>query len=376
MNIVVIFGGASVEHDVSILTGLHAARNVGDGNRVRLVYLTRDNEMRMGGVHSAISNIENYIKAGKAGASGAKFGRRCAFDGRVLRPSGGGIRGLFSRISRGFYVDAVINCCHGGAGEDGRLAAYFDVLGVPVTSSGPIGAWNIQSKSRTRELLINAGFPQPKFQILDKNKTSHKIPPFPLIVKPDTLGSSIGITVAADEDELRDAVDLAFLLDSRVVVEEFIPDAVEINCAAFRYGGRVVTSACEVIKKGGAMLDFSKKYLDSASGFVKKGASTKEVHPREDEIKALAARAYDVLGAGGIVRADFLISNGGSGEIYLNECNSVPGFLSYHLWLKAGIPYKTLLNMVASQARREFDSRTPVQNFKSDVLEKNKSLVK
>ncbi|MDR0462587.1 MAG: hypothetical protein LBG88_04670 [Christensenellaceae bacterium] len=363
MNIIVIYGGQSVEHDVSILTGLHAAKHLPRSAKIRLVYMARDGQMLASGRRGVLSKIDYYLaKVGKPAP--------CWFTNKTLCTRWG-------FLTRRFVVDSVVNCCHGGPGEDGRLAAFFDVLGIPVTSCGPEAALAFQSKSRTREILTKSDFAQPTYQVL-KGKGVANVPfdAFPVIVKPDTLGSSIGITVANNQDELDSAIEFAFTMDDTVIVEQFIKSATEVNCAVFRCGGKTITSACEVITKQGDMFSFDTKYLDSGSGFIKsprgkKTATPKQRYKYEDEIKTLAARAYDLFGARGVVRADFLVADD---KIYLNEANTIPGFLAYHLWKGIGLEYTTLLQMMTEQSISA-SKKTLETGFSSDILQKNRILV-
>ena len=360
--LVIIFGGDSAEHDVSVLTGLHCARNVTDDYSVHLVYLTRNGQMVTSGATGKLSRIETYIKnnAGKA--------KICFFShGCLYRKSAFGVRKVCTPV-------AVVNCCHGGVGEDGRLAAMLDTANVPVTSSPCFAATVIQSKLATRELLTKAKFAQPKYVAVKQTTPVEDIITklnFPIIVKPDTLGSSIGISVAKTEAELAEALNLAFELDTKAVAEQYFSGIREINCSAFRYRDKINVSKCEVVTNDGPILDFSAKYLTAASGFVKKSANSKENIPEQAKIQELTKRAYELFGARGVIRADFIIHNG---KIFLNEINSVPGFLCYHLWLKSGIPYGTLVSLLAKQAAHDAQ-KTLRTVFPSEIFEKNRSLV-
>ncbi|MCL2755868.1 MAG: ATP-grasp domain-containing protein [Firmicutes bacterium] len=405
MNIAITFGGKSVEHDVSILTGLHASRNVMDGVGVYLVYLTRGNGMLTG---SALSSIDYYINGrGKA--------HECMFSNDVLYKRGGF---GFKQVAK---IDAVLNCCHGGIGENGELAGFFASLGVPVTSSDSFAASAMMSKSFTRELFSKKGkdkFDQPKYMAFKKSDIKDGIEElckqvtkkigFPIIVKPDTLGSSIGITVVHNEDELVQGVELAFTLDNTIVVEEFLKNAVEINCAAFRSGNEIFVSVCEHLDKESQFLDFDKKYLQQG-GFIKKIGKQREEEVDQGlndifkEIQKMTKRAYEKFGASGVVRFDYLVTGYNSKraetklgqeqlgkkdvilseavgrdsiKIYLNEANSVPGFLSYHLWHRGGIPYGLLVDMLVKQAIQDYEAHDIVKSsFKSEILTKNRGLV-
>lgn len=349
-NIAVIFGGRSVEHDISILTGLHAVKHI-DNYRVHYVYLTRDNQMLAG---DALADIEGYI-------TGKQKVRHCHFA-----------CGCLYIKKRAVKIDAVLNCCHGGVGENGELAAYLAIAGVPITSSGYIAAADMQSKTRTREILTAAGFKQPKYAAVTSVNDTLSLD-FPVIVKPDSLGSSIGITVAHNEAELRDALRLAFTLDKKVIVEQFLSDIREVNCSAMRVNGEIKISACEEINKKSEFFDFDSKYLDSGSGFIKKGKQDK---PKKDhtEIQSLTKKAYELFNARGVIRADFIIAKG---KIYLNEINTVPGFLAYHLWARAGVPYGVVIDGLVKQAVVDATSRSEqITIFKSEILAKNRGLLR
>lgn len=352
-NIAVIFGGRSVEHDISILTGLHAANNI-ENARVYYVYIDRENKMFTG---KRLADIIHYVM-------NTRRARRCWFADGFLR------FGL-----RKIKIDAVLNCCHGGVGENGELAAFFKVVGLPVTSCDYVSAANMQSKIRTREILKAAGFEQPKYVAVDKeNSKSFELSDidFPVIVKPDTLGSSIGIAVARTKAELTDALEVVFEMDTRAIVEEFFEGIIEINCAAIRAANKVHVSGCEQVTSKRDFLDYESKYLDSGSGFIKKG---KEPETEKDfsEIKGLTRRAYELFDAKGVIRADFMIYNE---KIYLNEINTIPGFLAYHLWTRAGMPYALIINLAVKQAIEDVKNTTSLKTvFKSDILIKNQNLV-
>ena len=352
-NIAIIFGGRSVEHDISILTGLHAVKHV-EGCRVHYIYLTRDNQMLAG---DNLSDINCYVNE-KLRARPCHFANGCLYIKR-----------------RAVKIDAVLNCCHGGVGENGELAGYFAVANLPITSCNYKSAADMQSKSRTRAILRGAGFTQPKYACLSDKAQTVELP-FPVIVKPDTLGSSIGINIANSNDELQAALDLAFALDKKVLVEEYLPDITEINCSAARIGNQILISECEEINNKNDFFDFDSKYLDSESGFIKKGKDPKLDAKKQKvfaKIKNLTKRAYELFDARGVIRADFIISNG---KVYLNEINTVPGFLAYHLWARTGIPYGVVIDGLIKQAVKDFQNQTTLTTtFQSDILKKNMRLV-
>jgi len=247
--------------------------------------------------------------------------------------------------------------------------------------------------------LTAAGFEQPRYFSVNKEDfrsdrdcfaSARNDVDFPVIVKPDTLGSSIGVSVAHDERELAESLELVFEMDDRAIVEEFFAGAAEINCAAMRAMGDVQVSSGEQVSKKRDFLDYESKYLDATSGFIKKGKAADEI-PNFAEIQQLTRRAYELFGASGVVRADFLLRKEttpspdgatptlaqGNFGIVLNEINTVPGFLAYHLWARAGMPYGLVIDLITKQAIADAESARSLKTvFKSDILLKNRGLIR
>lgn len=343
LRIGVVYGGKSTEHDVSILTGLHLAKHVTDAYQVYLIYLTRDNQMVVGS-----RKIDDYI-SGKADK--AK---------------------IFSKWKK---LDCVVNCCHGGAGEDGTLTAVMQFYQLPITSCNAVSAWLQQSKIATREILTSAGFEQPKFEIIDNLDISKIELPLPVVVKPDLQGSSIGVNIARTKAELASAVDVALGLGERVIVEEYVANMREVNVAVMRENGRVITSALELVG-GDKFFSFDEKYFNAESGFVKKTGKSPDdefLAEIETKVKKIAESVYQLFNSTGVVRCDFMIS----GEhIILNEINTVPGFMAYHLWLKAGVPYGVVIdNLIQNALQRHRKKQSYLTHFDSKILQKNRQLV-
>ena len=343
LKIGIIYGGSSTEHDVSILTGLHLAKHVTDDYCVTLIYLTRDNRAVVGS-----RKVDDYI-SGKAAKT---------------------------RAFRGWKkLDCVVNCCHGGMGEDGTLAAALQLKGIPVTSCDAVAGWLQQSKIATRQILTAAGFVQPRFQVLTTTDITQITLPLPLVVKPDLQGSSIGIAVARTQGELQAALDTALHLGTRVIVEELLADMREVNVAVMREKGKIITSALEVVG-GEKFFSFDEKYFNTDSGFVKKSGHNPDddfLNRIESQIKTLAEKAYQLFGSSGVVRVDFMVQGE---KVILNEINTVPGFMAYHLWMKAGIPYGVVIdNLIQDAMTRHQQKQQFITRFDSDVLVKNRQLV-
>ena len=152
-----------------------------------------------------------------------------------------------------------------------------------------------------------------------------------------------------------------------MIIEEYLQDIIEVNCSAIRVGDEIKVSKCEQISNANEIFDFNTKYLNPTSGFIKKGTSEQEEFT---EIQELTRKAYELFNASGVIRADFIIANG---KTYLNEINTVPGFLAYHLWARAGVPYGVLIDWLVKNATKP---KNVITDFKSDILQKNCGLLR
>jgi D-alanine-D-alanine ligase len=253
---------------------------------------------------------------------------------------------------------------------------------IPITSCNFLSAFAQQSKTATRKILTANGFTQPKFAEISKLEYDYlgegvidsiKID-LPVIVKPDTLGSSIGITVAKTKDELLDGLQLAFTMCDSAIVEEFIGDMKEVNIAVMRHNDEIISSSPESVG-GEKFFSFDEKYLNTESGFVKKGTGKDDefVKSVEPEIGDLAKKAYEIFDSSGVVRSDFIITDT---KTILNENNTVPGFMAYHLWQKSGTPYGVVIDDMIGDAVKQFECQNDLKTeFGSEILSKNRSLV-
>ena len=195
--------------------------------------------------------------------------------------------------------------------------------------------------------------------------------PYPLIVKPSNLGSSIGITRVDNKEALAEALELAFSFSRRVLVERAVTPLREINCAVLGMPGDMVTSACEEPLNAKDILSFSDKYLAGSSAKGMGGAKRRllaEDDPLCVKIKQLAARTFETLDCCGVCRVDFLV-DGNDGSVYVNEANTIPGSLSFYLLEPAGIDFSQLtdrLIRLALERSRKQARLTTVYN--SNIL--------
>ena len=335
-NIAVFFGGVSGENEISVITGTMVCNVLKRcGKCVLPVYITQGGDFLCG---EKLSNIKNF-------AGGVPSGSRVAFIK-------GGIAVLAGRagkrIKRVFPVGCAVNCCHGGWGEGGGISGLCAAMSVPLASAGVFESSAFMDKYLTKIVLKGLGIDTLECEYLMDIAGATRINNFPVMVKPASLGSSIGVVRADNRSELESALEVVFRLDTAAVVERYIARRREINCAAYACGGRVVTSPCEEVF-GGEILSYDDKY--SGSG---RRVFPAQLTPAEEErIRGMTAEVCERLGVRGIVRFDYIIE----GEnIRLCEVNTVPGSLSHYLLAKNLEEFGTLLVRLIDDAVLAFEN--------------------
>lgn len=310
-RIAVFFGGKSNEHDISVITGIYAVNLLRSAHyAVYPVYLPREGGMCYADVES-VKDITEHEK---------KFTPAYLFEG--------GLWNAKKRRRELFKIDAALNCCHGGMGEDGTLSSLLKWNRIP--SASPDTAISSVFMDKWLGKIAARGLKIPVARAIcikeGESASIEKAGGFPVIVKPVTLGSSIGIKVAHDEEEFAAALEYAFRFDKKVLIEEYFARKRDVNCAAYRKGEEVITSPLEEVFSNDEILSFREKYEREA----KKSRLPAELPENVTrEIKEYTARIYESFSCFGVVRADFLIADD---KVYFNELNTVPGSLSCYLF--------------------------------------------
>lgn len=368
LTVAVIFGGASQEHDVSVVSA-QQLMDAADVTRLRIlpVYLDFENRFH----------------------TGARLR-----DIRAFRPRPGGLTpARFDWTERGAaliaggkaeLIDCVLPVLHGPFGEDGRLQAHFELLGIPVTGFSAASSAMAMRKDATKALVKSVGV-----NVLDHvtvNAAQARAPGevlaavegklgFPVVVKPANLGSSIGVGIAESAEALMPLVLAVLREDNLALIEPKVPNLVEYNIAMMWRDDEIRLSAIERPKSDADLLDFKEKYLSSSAP---KGAFlpsegmlslTRDINPDlPDEARArlhdFARRAFMVLGPRGAPRIDFM-QDAATGEIWFNEINPTPGSYGFFLWEAASEPrlYPELITHLVEEAIadtvKRFDDPVP-----------------
>lgn len=351
-NIAVIFGGASNENEISVITGTMAA-NVLKGTSFTPipVYIAQNGDIYGGQLLFDIKNFkgEGYKKAQRA----------------VIADGGIYIFAKKQKIKKFIPLSAALNCCHGGAGEGGGLNGLCEIAGIPLAGAQIFESAAFMDKYLTKIVLKGLGVKTAEYEYVtsaEKYKTGGDMPQFPLIIKPVNLGSSIGVERVNNLKELESALNTALVYDSAAIVEKYFDKRREINCAAYFYNGEVITSECEEALSRDGILSFEDKYQGGG----------KSVYPADlpsdmaQLIKNITKKVYSDLNMRGIVRFDFILSGE---EVFLSEVNTVPGSLSYYLLSKGFKDFYGVLERVIRQAQSDFKLRHSKKLLKTGILE-------
>ncbi len=365
------FGGASVEHEVSVISALQAlGRFDKDKYTVLPIYITRDHAFYTG---EAAGKIEEYRDI-------PAMLKKCT---RVLPAREGDRVGLlpygrFGLKSKPLAVlDLAFPVVHGTNVEDGALQGYFRTLGLPFAGPDVEGSAVGMDKFAQKLAYAAAGLPVlPALRLRAGDERQGQLDrvcakfSFPLIVKPMDLGSSVGIRLVHSREELDEALDEAFSFSPRALAEPAVQPLRELNCAVLGDGEEAEASEVEEPVMGDEILSYRDKYEGGAKGSGGKGMSglsrllPAPISPElRDRVRELAVRAFRALDLSGVARIDFLL-NAETEELYINEVNTIPGSLSFYLWEPLGLDYTALLDRMVSLALKRERQRSA---FRSEI---------
>ncbi|ADB53330.1 D-alanine--D-alanine ligase [Conexibacter woesei] len=427
----VVFGGPSVEHDVSIITAQQAMAVLSERHTVVPLYIGKDGRWWTG---EELRDVSAFTQAPPRGARAVEL-RLGAADGPFVEPSTSRLRG-----DRALAISVVLNAIHGTGGEDGALLGALELSGVPHAGRG-VAAFAVgMDKHLAKTVLREAGIDVLPHRRIERGEWEHDRAavlrsvadevPLPCVVKPATLGSSIGVARCADPAEVEEALELAFELDRQAVVEPFATGATELNCAVLgRPGGELRVSEVERPLGGEAGLTFEDKYLSSGGGKGGTGGGAKgggakaagegaaggskaaggggaggagggakggdgdragggmaaqgrvipaDIAPElRERVRAEAAKAHRALRVAGVVRYDFFVlpdPDGGAERICVNEPNTVPGSFAFYLFEPEGLAFPDLLDeLLAIGLAEAREERLTTRSFASALIDRHAS---
>lgn len=396
INVLVLFGGKSTEHEVSIISASQAMENI-DKEKYEIypVYMSKDGDFYYDKV--LLFDVKNFKDEKTLFQKLTKVNFIKDKNKTYLVEAKNKLIGT-NKICT---IDVAFPIVHGTNVEDGSLQGYLHTLNLPVVGPNTIGGALSMDKYIMKQVLKAEGLPVLDAKKYTLNEYKHndlvsdieKNFSYPVIVKPVNLGSSIGINKAKDREGLIKALELGFNFSKCVLIERAITNLREINCAVLGNSDEQMVSVLEEPLYNDDILSFTDKYLGGgkgAKGSLKTGvkaaaktasgtkssgmASLSRKVPaeidkkKEDLIKSLAVETFKILNLTGVSRIDFMI-DGDNNKVYINEINSIPGSLSYYLYAPLGISFKELIDKlikIAIDEKRKEDNL--MFSFESNLL--------
>ena len=377
IKVLVIYGGETTEHEVSIISALQAMSNLDESKyEVIPLYIAKDKTWYTGNM---LKEIEFY----KDLDNNIKFANRVVLlkKGKsfVLKK----VDGLFNKEITN--IDIVLPVVHGSGIEDGSLAGYLDTIGIPYVGSKVLGGAVGQDKVVMKQILESAHLPIVDYTYFydneyleDENEILNNIKKlgYPVVVKPATLGSSIGITFVENDKSIKEAINEAIKYDNKIVVEKAVQNLIEVNASVIGNYEYQKVSPLEEVMGLDEILSFADKYLGNSKtkGSSKGMASTSRIIPARiddkltNEIKEASKKVFKLLNLSGVCRIDYLIDSK-TKKYYVNEPNTCPGSLSFYLWKADNLEYKDMLDEIITLGIKDYKNRLKkVKSFDSNIL--------
>ncbi len=378
-TLLVAFGGASPEHEVSVITAHQAIAALEETGQFQIkpLYITKSGRWLTG---SELLNLKNFedLKKLESELTPCHFAQN-EFGLSVLREEKAG---FFSKAAE-TSVYAVLLGFHGSKGENGAFQGVCEMYNLPYTCCGVLGSAVGMDKVTAKSICRSNKIPVTEdVNFLEEDWVGNREKiigrvnelGYPLIVKPVNLGSSIGVKIVKNRDEMSEAVETAFRYDRHILVEKVISPLMEINCSVLGSGKDLRTSVCERPLGKEELLSFQDKYLsdDAAKGMASADRVIPADIPEEfsAEIREISKKIFRILSCSGVARLDFLI-NAKTHEFYFNEINTIPGSFSFYLWKESGLEFDDLLLELIELAVQEHQKKSRrIQSYETNLLSK------
>lgn len=382
----VIYGGETVEHEVSVISAMQAMNKLDqDKYDIIPIYITKDREWYTG---EMLKDIEVYQDLSLI----KKYGKNVVLYYK---------NGSFVLQKKSFpktvvtEVDIVFPIVHGTGVEDGGLQGYLQTVGIPFVGSDVYASVVGQDKVFMKDIWKNSKLPITNYEWFydvdykqDSDKVIEKVEKikYPVIVKPATTGSSVGIAVCGNREELVEAIDDAIQYDKKILVEEVVQNLKEVNIAVMGNYEHQKVSEIEEVISANKFLTYADKYVGGGKGKLKgvkapvksssKGmASANRKLPADlsekirKEVEQVAIEAFKALGSSGNSRIDFLIDED-KNKVYINEINSIPGSLAFYLWEAKGVDFSSMLDEMINIGVKDYKKRvSKTHSFDTNILQ-------
>jgi len=373
MNIWVIFGSRSAEHDVSITSGYAVMSGLkkNTSHNIYPIYISREWKWIHDPAFIEINTFTNLDES-KYENSDFQIDFSVSKKLRFTQRSGGMI---WKKMTAD--LDFIFPILHGMNGEDGTIQGIFDMLQVPYMWPSVQGSAVGMNKIVMKDVFKSLEIPLVGYLVFTKeNYDAKKVEAelgFPLIVKPANLGSSIGISKVESQADLQNAVDVALHYDSYIMIEKCVQNLKELNCSVSEVNGEVVTTHVEQPIGSTEFLSFEEKYVSNDGGTMQWLKDRVKIPADIDPELAERIQNYckiiytNLFCKGWAPRVDFLY-NSETKELYVNEINTIPGALQMHLWEKSGYPVGDFLqNLIDAGVQKSLERKVNI-DFESNII--------
>lgn len=375
-NVAVLFGGKSPEHEVSIITGVQVIKSI-DLNTYNIVpvYVAKDGRW----YHS-----ERFFDMGVF-----KNLETVPFVSQEVYLPADPNNSYLWGVARSFFggqfkvkVDVFFPCFHGGSGENGAFQGLFELCEKPYVGSEVLGSALGMDKVVCKDIFRAHNIPTAPHAHYHKRTVEDKTGwvvsdleskfKYPMFVKPANSGSSIGVTKVRDANELKAGLELAAAFSSKVLVEESIENAMEINISVMGNSGADLSlSACEEVFHSGKFLSYDDKYKSEDGKSQGMASAKRKILTDLDQeslnaIHETAKKVYTCLNCSGLVRVDFLVRGK---QIFVIEVNTLPGSMAFYLWKASGLSFCALTTKLIELAEKQFEAKNKnISTLSSNIL--------
>jgi D-alanine-D-alanine ligase len=376
-TILLAFGGASPEHEVSVLTAMQVAAALQEINAtIHPLYISKAGQWY---TSEKFLDLKSYQDLPQLLRSASRCTIAQDESGRAILVETAS-KGLFSK-PRNYTFDVVIPAFHGSDGENGSFQGLCEQFNVPYTGSGVMGSSVGMDKLTAKSLCRSAGYPvvddvgftESDWVGQKETLLSHiDALGYPVFVKPVSLGSSIGVSRAQNRHEAELHIESSFRYDARIMVEKGVTPLMEINCSVLGNPEKAIPSVLEHPVGSGEILSFQDKYQRGETGKGMASAERIIPAPLDDQttkqIQSAACDIFRTLQCSGVARLDFLM-NSETGAFFFNEINTIPGSFSFYLWQHSGIHFPELLDrMIALAIERHVQKNGRVRSYETNLL--------
>ncbi len=358
LRVGVIYGGRSGEHEVSLASAAAVFENLDPARYDAVpIRIEKDGRWSLPARPPRLTSAADAIRQARAGAP-----ERAPETHLVAHPGGQTLITVdptATPIVSGSSLDVVFPVLHGPYGEDGTVQGLLELANIPYVGAGVLASSVAMDKAAAKLVFAACGLPIGEYEVVLAREWRANPQGvlarvggalgFPVFVKPANLGSSVGISKAKHAVELRAAIDLAAAFDRKIVIEAAVPSAREIECGVLGNDEPEASVPGEIVPSR-EFYDYEAKYLEDGSVAT---IPARLAPAQAEEVRRLAVAAFKAIDGSGMARVDFLL-DGGSGTLYLNEVNTIPGFTTISmyakLWAASGVPYPALLDRLIALA--------------------------